>query len=411
MKKLLVVWIIILLVGMSVPSTGINVEKSTASNYGNTLYVGGSGPGNYTKIQDAINDSSDGDAVFVYNGTYYEQDIIVDKSIKLVSASRNNTIIHGQGNYKCVVYLIGGDIVFINFTVTSSKPGTRGIVVDSDNNQIKYCNIVNNRCGGIIFYDSGVENTCISNCYFYNPGDSGIHIYVGDYGLVWNTSISYCEFIEDKVYLSGAPNSIISDCVLYGRNAYILISRMSDDSHISNCTLDSVTPVAIWNECDRLKIINCTLTNCEEGIRIAYGPKKTHISNCSIINSYDNYGILFFGDSKKTIITGCNISNNSIGLGFFSGVYSTRIMNCNFAFNQRGVDFYSFNCFNRFYRNNFINNEKHINTFPPGGNVLYMVDYFNENYWSDWRGHGPYHVCRLLNWDWNPVSKPYDIGV
>ena len=36
----------------------------------NTLYVGGSGEGNYTKIQDAIDDASDGDIVFVYNGTY-----------------------------------------------------------------------------------------------------------------------------------------------------------------------------------------------------------------------------------------------------------------------------------------------------------------------------------------------------
>jgi len=55
MKKLLVIGIIILLVGVSIPSTGINVEKSNITSYdGNTLYVGGSGPGNYTKIQDAI---------------------------------------------------------------------------------------------------------------------------------------------------------------------------------------------------------------------------------------------------------------------------------------------------------------------------------------------------------------------
>ena len=65
MKKLLVVGIILLLVGVSIPSTGRVMEQpSTVSSDGNTLYVGGSGEGNYTRIQDAINDASDGDTVF-----------------------------------------------------------------------------------------------------------------------------------------------------------------------------------------------------------------------------------------------------------------------------------------------------------------------------------------------------------
>ena len=93
MKKMLVVGIIIILVGMSVPSTGINVEKVSNTSYdGNTLYVGGSGPGNYTKIQDAIDNASDGDTVFVYNGTYSEY-IDICKSISLIGENREDTII------------------------------------------------------------------------------------------------------------------------------------------------------------------------------------------------------------------------------------------------------------------------------------------------------------------------------
>jgi len=38
----------------------------------NTLYVGGIGNGNYSKIQDAIDNASVGDTVFVFNGTYNE---------------------------------------------------------------------------------------------------------------------------------------------------------------------------------------------------------------------------------------------------------------------------------------------------------------------------------------------------
>ena len=59
---------------------------------GVTRFVGGSGPGNYTSIQDAINDSSDGDIVFVYTGTYYES-LIVDKAIHLLRENKYSTVI------------------------------------------------------------------------------------------------------------------------------------------------------------------------------------------------------------------------------------------------------------------------------------------------------------------------------
>ena len=48
------------------------IPRYQSSSRGNWLYVGGSGPGNYTRIQDAINASSDGDTVFVLNRIYYE---------------------------------------------------------------------------------------------------------------------------------------------------------------------------------------------------------------------------------------------------------------------------------------------------------------------------------------------------
>jgi len=70
MRKIITLGIMLLFLGMTISSsTEIYLEKQStiATLGGNTLYVGGSGPGNYTSIQDAIDDASDGDTVYVYD--------------------------------------------------------------------------------------------------------------------------------------------------------------------------------------------------------------------------------------------------------------------------------------------------------------------------------------------------------
>jgi uncharacterized protein (UPF0333 family) len=59
-RKYLAVGIILLFVGVTIePAIAQNTEKSQPASRENWLYVGGSGSGNYSKIQDAINASSD----------------------------------------------------------------------------------------------------------------------------------------------------------------------------------------------------------------------------------------------------------------------------------------------------------------------------------------------------------------
>ena len=64
-----------------------------------TLYVGGSGPGNYTTIGAGIAAANTGDTVFVYSGTYTENTITLGKTISLVGESRAATIIDGGQLY------------------------------------------------------------------------------------------------------------------------------------------------------------------------------------------------------------------------------------------------------------------------------------------------------------------------
>ena len=62
------------------------------------IYVDYRGKADYTKIQDAIDNASRGDTVFVRNGTYYES-ILINKPINLIGASKNQTIIVFKKKY------------------------------------------------------------------------------------------------------------------------------------------------------------------------------------------------------------------------------------------------------------------------------------------------------------------------
>jgi len=166
-RKGLVVAVIVLFIGMSVPSTGMNVKKSTASFDSNTLYVGGSGEGNYTKIQDAINDSSEGDTVFVYNGTYYEN-VVLNKSINLIGEDKDTTIIDGSYMLWGFLVKVTADWVnisgfsIINMTI---EDYSGGIYLKSCNNSNISNNIITNNWQGM-YLVSSCNHNIISNCDF-----------------------------------------------------------------------------------------------------------------------------------------------------------------------------------------------------------------------------------------------------
>jgi hypothetical protein len=150
--KILAIGIIVLFIGTGInPSSGINIDEEPIlpTTRGNTLYVGGNGPNNYTKIQDAIENTSDGDTVFVFDDSspYYEN-VRVNKSINLMGEDMDSTVIDGSGI---------GDVVSIShirvnvsgFTIQNSgdKSYDAGINIHLSDAIIIGNNILNNRIG------------------------------------------------------------------------------------------------------------------------------------------------------------------------------------------------------------------------------------------------------------------------
>ena len=68
------------------------VVHSSGTGSGETITVDDDGDADYEKIQDAINASADGDTVMVRAG-FYEERLLVHKSISLVGEGSENTTI------------------------------------------------------------------------------------------------------------------------------------------------------------------------------------------------------------------------------------------------------------------------------------------------------------------------------
>ena len=91
--------------GLGANLKSIKIKNKEEIESGEILYVGGSGPGNYTKIKDAIENASDGYTIYVYsNSSPYFENPVINISIDLIGEDKESTIIDGRGL---------GNVVFI----------------------------------------------------------------------------------------------------------------------------------------------------------------------------------------------------------------------------------------------------------------------------------------------------------
>ncbi|MEA3282613.1 MAG: right-handed parallel beta-helix repeat-containing protein [Euryarchaeota archaeon] len=83
-----------------------------------TLTVGSSGC-DYTEIQDAVDNASDGYTILVYNGTYTENVRINNKDLTIEGEDRGTTIIDGGGSGDCI-RVSSADVGISGFTIKNA---------------------------------------------------------------------------------------------------------------------------------------------------------------------------------------------------------------------------------------------------------------------------------------------------
>jgi len=285
-RKGLVVGIIILFVGASIiPSMGgVAVEKHsstddrtpfmTFNHRGDTLYVGGSGPNNYTRIQDAIDNASDGDTIFVFNDSSpYVEHIIVNKSIALIGEDSNSTTIDGSNESEVVVQILADGVSIREFTIRNY--GEEAIDVLSNNTHISNNNIGPDISGfsgyGIRLYQSNgniISDNLISNTF------TGINILYSSDNVI-SSNIMYSNWLGG-IRLSGSTNNTISEnTISSGTFAHALSYTGIDLVDSNNNVVSSNTIVSefddfydnsysglyLWDSSDNT-IIDNTLVKC-----------------------------------------------------------------------------------------------------------------------------------------------------
>jgi parallel beta-helix repeat protein len=387
MKKLQAIIILIQFIGISViSSTASNVliKKSSIIYFnGNTLYVGGNESGNYTNIQDAIDNASDDDSIFVYDDSspYYEN-IVIDKSIKLQGENRNSTIIDGN-NIDDVAYISADNIYISDFTFRNSGiyDFDAGIEIHSNFNTIYNNSICDNGGNGLatggIFINSSSNNSIKFNLIYQNEYD-GIYLFKSDHNYIYNNEI----FDNDRlgIMLGESSNNIIED----------------NDIYKNFCGI-ALLPYSTHNIIKKNRIYNHPC--CGMGIK-----------------KYSNYNIIQYNQINDNLAHGIMLGpgptiRNTVEMNTISGCsgspwYPNAAIVLEHAY------------FNTIKNNNIIDNKL---------DVILNSSFFNlwsKNYWDHYLGFGPkiivgwvylpWKLIKNIPWvniDCFPAKELYETGV
>ncbi len=226
--------IILMLIFSTIPIEGSNKIIQNSID-GKIFYVGGSGPNNYTKIQDAINNASDGDKIFVFDDSspYYEN-LVINKAISLMGENKNTTIIDGKKNGS-VIYIYASNVEISGFSITNSSTEwlEGGIKLYHSIHANIHGNILYNNCVGILL-DSSNYNIIADNILMNN--------------------------IEEGVRLiDSKSNNVERNTAICNGAVGITISRSSNNKVADNIIGRNTVGIWIWYGSENNKIISNTI--------------------------------------------------------------------------------------------------------------------------------------------------------
>ena len=296
LKKAWIVGIILLFIGASVVS-GFNTNSTNSSQPMNRswLYVGGSGPGNYTSIQSAIDAASNGDTIYVYNGTYNESLVITEKNnLTLIGENKQTTIINAidsETNMGSIYVVTSYSFRISGFTLRGFnapciyfrdlfdslaydcilKDSIYGGVIyteyTSENNTIRDCEIYNNNVGiGVAGANENyyLNRSSILNCSIHNNGIGvSIHGRSDWYGVINHTTINGCSIFnntDEGIFINQLLGKI-QGVTIENNN---IRNNSNSGIEIRNASIIDISDCVVYNNSNGVTVsntINCIIKN------------------------------------------------------------------------------------------------------------------------------------------------------
>jgi parallel beta-helix repeat protein len=399
-------------------------------SYSDIVYVGGSGPGNYSSIQEAINDVAIGGTVFVYNGTYYEN-IIVNKKIAIIGEDKNSTVIDARGE-DFAVKITSDDVIFEKFFVKNATdlyfpdPWELGAlsVIKASNVSISN-NVFSKNFIGICLLSS---HKCVlkrnemygcSIVLWGGPREGELGAYIHD--------IDQSNQVNNKTVCYYLDRKDIDHDEEVGEVFFINCSN----SRVSNVSIDNVSAGIQICFSINITIENCTLMDIQS-TALHFDHSNQNIIRNNLLLRNDHFDFVFLDSSSY------NIFRHNIIHGGGAGITLMRKSNHNLFYrnslsgeriSSMLIDSSNWNVI----RQNNIDGSSLKRTFNRsiGGDVLLSrYSFFNKfdgNYWNEWIGNkynllklcpkvifgvgsaivDPHFFPPFIDLDWHPASEPY----
>jgi len=363
-KKGIGIFVCMLLISTVFPVSGNVITDKTPipiSLNGNTLYVGGTGEGNYTNIQEAIDDASDGDTVFVYDDSSpYQVSIYIsiEKSINLIGENRDTTVISGS------IDIIDG----------SPKTNVLIFITNTDWVNISGFTIKDSEGSGITVYMA--DNINISGNIFIDHEFASMAFIVSNYS-----------YISDNIFTSNKVDNLLKE---------------------GGLILDIVSSTTV---------IGNIFTNCFVGITLQcyyidapYDPTGNIISN----NLFDNNNCAMEIRANNTLITRNTISNHTGPTNLFWPALSLTGCNNNITCNNFINNIRDANNVQYIFsppKISIIRENKNVWDGNYWGRQRVLPKIIIGYLRHEKKPPEPAKIFPFINIDWHPAKEPYDIGV
>ena len=288
---------------------GLNSSSltETRSQYRGNIVVNASGSGDYTHIQWAIDNASNGDTIYVDAGTYREN-VVVNKTVSLIGEGREVTTIDGSWSF---VLEIKSDWVNVSgFNITNTRWPGSGIRLTNYNYSRIENNNVSNHDIGINLGDSH-NNTINNNTCFSNSWCGIFQWYCVDNIITNNTCYSTIGPGISQYYTN---YNFIDNNTCYQNINGIVIGNVSIGNIVSNnnCSFNSQNGICLIDNSNNRIANNTCASNKRNGIDLDYASLNCIFNNNITNSSVSGIRLYYYSDSNA--IKNNNLSKNNIGI-------------------------------------------------------------------------------------------------